>query len=66
MPDNFAISQAVAPIYKKPSFTSQMVTQGLLWEKIAVMDTYQRWAQIKLEDGYIGWIHDFYTSAIKF
>ena len=65
MPDNLAISQAVAPIYFEPSFTSQMVTQGLLWENLTIMDSRQRWFQIQLEDGYIGWIHEFYTRAVE-
>ncbi|MDP6853067.1 MAG: C40 family peptidase [Candidatus Marinimicrobia bacterium] len=63
MPDKLTISQAVAPIYKEPTFTSQMVTQGLLWEIITVLDTNQRWFQVQTEDGYTGWIHEFYTST---
>ena len=54
------ISVAVAPIYKNPIFSSEMVTQALLWENVQIQKTNNNWCQILMEDGYNGWIHSFY------
>ncbi len=65
MPDKLVITQTVAPIYNEPSFTAQMVTQGLLWESLVVKDKNQQWYQIQMEDGYSGWIHEFYSGKAE-
>tara|TARA_B100000945_G_C20362046_1_gene587665 strand:+ start:540 stop:1325 length:786 start_codon:yes stop_codon:yes gene_type:complete len=59
------ISTAVAPIYRKPDFRSEIVTQGLIWEKVTILEQRNGWVFIKMEDEYRGWIHQFYISEIN-
>ena len=54
------ISPSVAPVHKEPEFSSEMISQALMWEKVKIQETYENWHQIKMEDGYDGWIHSFY------
>ena len=34
------VSTSVASIYKKPTFTSELVTQALIWEKLIIIKNY--------------------------
>jgi len=54
------ILPAVASVHKEPSFSSEMISQALMWETVKIQETYENWYQIKMEDGYDGWIHSFY------
>ena len=54
------ISPSVAPVHKEPEFSSEMISQALMWENVKIQENYQNWHQIKMEDGYDGWIHTFY------
>ena len=54
------ISPAVAPVYKEPVFCSEMISQALMWENVQIQETFENWYQIRMEDGYDGWIHSFY------
>ncbi len=54
------ILPAVASVHKEPSFSSEMISQALMWENVKIQETYENWHQIKMEDGYDGWIHSFY------
>ena len=54
------ICPAVAPVHKEPVFSSEMISQALMWENVKIQENYQNWHQIKMEDGYDGWIHSFY------
>ena len=56
------IFPAVAPVHKEPSFSSEMISQALMWEKVKIQETSENWHQIKMEDGYEGWTHHFYLS----
>ena len=56
------ISAAVAPVHKQPAFSSEMITQAMLWENIQIMATNDNWYKICMEDGYDGWIHSFYLQ----
>ena len=60
------VNTSVANIYESCSFSSQLVTQALIWEKLIICDNKNNWYKVKQQDGYIGWIHEFYTidSAI--
>ena len=62
MSDNMVISVAVAPVHKEAAFTSEMVTQGLMFESVSILDKKDNWLNISMEDGYEGWIHHFYLS----
>ncbi|SVD89221.1 uncharacterized protein METZ01_LOCUS442075, partial [marine metagenome] len=37
-----------------------MISQALMWEKVKIQETSENWHQIKMEDGYEGWMHNFY------
>ena len=59
------ISAAVAPVHKQPAFSSEMITQAMLWENIQIKATNDNWHKICMEDGYVGWIHSFYLNFYK-
>jgi len=56
------ISTAVAPIYKEPGFSSEMVTQGLMWESVSIEEKRDDWQRVQMLDGYEGWVHNFYLT----
>jgi gamma-D-glutamyl-L-lysine dipeptidyl-peptidase len=56
------ISTAIANIYRSASFTSELITQGVIWEEVEILDKQNNWYQIKQWDGYIGWINKTYIS----
>ena len=60
--DQKIISTAVAPLHKFASFKSEMVSQCLMWETVAILSKQDEWCYIKMEEGYNGWIHAFYLS----
>ena len=60
MSDQMLISVTVAPITSEANFTSEMITQGLMFEAVNIQDERDNWCYIKMEDGYEGWIHHFY------
>jgi len=55
------VKTSVANIYNSSTFTSQIVTQALLWEELLVCEKKDDWYKVKQNDGYVGWIHSFYT-----
>ena len=59
-----SVSSAVAPVYNKPTFRSEMVTQCLMWEMVEINSSKNDWFKIETLDGYHGWIHSFYLSEI--
>ena len=56
------ISTAVAPIHKEPGFSSEMVTQGLMWESVTIEEEQDDWQRVQMVDGYEGWVHNFYLT----
>ena len=56
------ISTAVAPIHKDPGFSSEMVTQGLMWESVSLNEEQDDWQRVQMDDEYEGWIHNFYLT----
>ena len=59
--DNYClVNTSVANLYKNPSFTSDLVTQALIWENLVICDKKANWLQVKQRDGYIAWVHSFY------
>ena len=63
MNNDLIINTEVANIYKENSFTSQLISQALIWEHIIVLDKKKSWYKIKQNDGYVGWINKFYTTS---
>ena len=54
----------VADIYKDHAFSSEVVTQALISEEVAVIDTFDNWSKVEQWDGYKGWINNFFLSEI--
>jgi len=54
------ISTAVASIHREPRFSSEIVTQALMWEIVEILEEEKLWLHILQEDGYKGWIYTFY------
>ena len=59
------VKTIVANLYKQPSFTSELVTQALLKEKLLILDQKNNWYKIKQWDNYESWIHSFYLMEEK-
>jgi len=60
MPDlTGRINVSVANIYREATYGSEVVNQGLLGELITVEDRKKDFSQIKLNDGYQGWISNY-------
>ena len=55
----------VADVYKNHTFTSEVVTQALMYEKVTILDTHDNWSRIEQWDSYQGWINNFYLSEIS-
>ena len=62
MSSKIVISAAVAPVYKEAGFTSEMITQCLMWEPVTIQSKRGNWCRVSMEDGYEGWMHNFYLS----
>ena len=60
------VNTSVASIYKKSTFSSELITQALVWEKLIVIDKKNNWYKVRQNDNYEGWIHSFYTVDSKF
>ena len=58
------ITPSVAPVYKEPVFSSEMISQALMWENVKIQETFENWYQINMEDGYNGWVHSFYLQFL--
>jgi len=56
------VSTPVASIYNHPTFSSELITQALFWEKLILCDSKNNWHLVKQRDGYEGWIHSFYIT----
>ena len=44
------IFPSVAPVHKGPEFSSEMISQALMWEYVKIINTYENWYQIHMED----------------
>ena len=63
MVEYIIVDSSTANIYKTNTFKSELITQALIWEKLIVLDKKELWYKVKQNDGYIGWIHSFYTIS---
>ena len=54
------VSASFAPLYSKPTFKSELISQGLIWEYLIILDKKDNWCKVKQWDDYISWIHDSY------
>lgn len=51
-----------ANMYEEASFSSQLVTQGVIGEIAEVLDTQGDWVKLRLPDGYEAWSQNFSTA----
>jgi hypothetical protein len=53
------INVSVANVYRESSYRSEIITQGLLGEAIAILDQDGTFSKIRLPDKYEGWISNY-------
>ena len=53
------INVSVANMYREATYGSEIVNQGLLGESITVENRTKDFTEIKLYDGYQGWISNY-------
>ena len=63
MSESIIVKTSVAPLYKKPTFKSEMVTQAIVWEELEVLDKQDNWFKVIQWDGYVSWIHFSYLMS---
>jgi len=49
------IKTPFANMYEEARFSSQLVTQGTMWEIVDVLDQKGDWIQLRTPDGYEAW-----------
>ena len=54
------VSTRFAPLYSKPTFKSELISQGLIWEYLTILDKKDNWCKVKQWDDYISWVHNSY------
>lgn len=62
----FITSVGSAPIYNKPSFNSNCLTETVYGESNKILDSKKNWIYIECQDGYKGWINEFYGAKQLF
>lgn len=56
------VRAALAPVYGDPALPAPQITQALLGERIDPLARSGAWVRVRLEDGYIGWMHSGYLQ----
>lgn len=64
--DWFIVSNGFAPLYSRPSFNSNCLTEMAYGDSCKILDCKDSWLFVKLNDGYKGWIKKFYGFESKF
>lgn len=59
------VKTIVANLYKEPSFTSELVTQALIKEKLYILEEQGNWYKVKQWDNYESWIQKFYLMDMN-
>lgn len=59
------IKTPFANMYEEAKFSSQLVTQGTMWEIAEVLEKEGNWIKLKLPDGYEAWSQDFSTLDLS-
>ena len=57
------INSEVVSLYKNNTFTSEIVSQALIWEQLKVTKQENDWFKVKQWDQYEGWIHSKYLDC---
>jgi len=53
---NATINVSVSNQYREPSYSSEIVTQGILGEKVEILETAPSFSKVRQADGYESWI----------
>jgi len=59
--DYCLVKTSIANLYKNSSFSSELVSQALIWELLIICDKKDNWFQVKQRDEYVAWVHSFYV-----
>jgi len=57
------VKTKVANLYKDPSFSSELITQALIGERMLVLDNQDNWYKVMQWDKYQSWVHNFYIDT---
>ena len=61
--DTYAVVRAaLAPVYADPALPAPQITQAVLGARLEPLDGLGNWTRVRLEDGYIGWVHNGYLQ----
>lgn len=56
------VRAAVAPVYGDPALPAPQITQCVLGERLVPLAIAGAWVRVRLEDGYLGWVHHGYLQ----
>ncbi|MCK5520306.1 MAG: C40 family peptidase [Candidatus Marinimicrobia bacterium] len=59
------IKTPFANIYKEAAFGSMLITQGVMWEKVKILEEKDDWIYLRLPDGYTGWCQRFSLQELS-
>jgi gamma-D-glutamyl-L-lysine dipeptidyl-peptidase len=59
------IKTPFANMYEEARFSSQLVTQGIMWEIVDVLDKQGDWIHLRTPDGYKAWAQNFSTLDLN-
>ena len=60
MKDCKIVKTEVANLYKDCCYSSEVISQALIWENLEILEFKNNWYRIKQWDNYISWIHNSY------
>jgi gamma-D-glutamyl-L-lysine dipeptidyl-peptidase len=59
------VTSVVAPLNAEPRASAEQVSQTLAGHELAVLEEREPWLRVRADDGYHGWVHRGYVSAIS-
>ena len=59
------VNSEVASVYKKNNFSSEIISQALIWERVEILETKDNWSKIKQWDNYESWIYNDFLALEK-
>lgn len=56
------VRSAIAPVYGDPALPAPQISQAVLGTRLDLLNRAGAWCRVRLEDGYIGWVHQGYLQ----
>ena len=56
------VGAAIAPVYGDPALPAPQISQAVLGTRLDLLNRVGDWCRVRLEDGYIGWVHKGYLQ----